>query len=62
MSEIKGQLLGILLAAMVFTLVGGAIYGIFTTLSSTVENKVSDAITAPEVIAPAAYDPVLLTY
>ena len=39
MSEIKGQILGIILVLTVFGAVGGTLVGIFRNLASTVENK-----------------------
>lgn len=39
MSEIKGQILGIILVLTVFGAVGGTLVGIFRSLASTVENK-----------------------
>ena len=44
MSEIKGQLLGIILVITVFGIVGGALAGIFASLTKTVEDKVSKEI------------------
>ena len=44
MSEIKGQLLGIILVITVFGIVGGALAGIFSSLTKTVEDKVSEEI------------------
>ena len=40
MSEIKGQLLGIILVLMVFGVVGAAIKGVFNTMKDSVEETV----------------------
>lgn len=44
MSEIKGQLLGIILVLMVFGIVAASLTAIFNGLSSTVANEVSNAV------------------
>ena len=44
MSEIKGQLLGIVLVLMVFGIVAAALTTIFTGLSNSVSGEVSKAI------------------
>lgn len=41
MSEIKGQILGIILVLMVFGVVAGAMTAVFSSLSKTVTDKVS---------------------
>lgn len=46
MSEIKGQLLGIILVLMVFGIVAGALTTIFTGLSNSVTSEVSKAISS----------------
>lgn len=52
MSEIKGQLLGIILTLSIFLAVGGVLAGVFTTLANNVESKVSEV---------ASYEPELET-
>ena len=42
MSEIKGQLLGILLVLMVFAAVSGAMVTVFTNLGNSVEAEVTE--------------------
>ena len=44
MSEIKGQLLGIILVVTIFGLVGGALTAIFYSLAHTVEVEVTDKV------------------
>lgn len=44
MSEIKGQLLGIILTLSIFLAVGGVLAGVFTTLANNVESKVSEVV------------------
>ena len=44
MSEIKGQILGIILVLTVFGAVGGTLVGIFRSLATTVENKVDSEV------------------
>ena len=44
MSEIKGQLLGIIIVLMVFAAVGGTMVTLFTSFSKTVENNVTSLI------------------
>lgn len=46
MSEIKGQLLGIVLVLMVFGIVAAALTTIFTGLSSSVTSQVSKAVSS----------------
>ena len=48
MSEIKGQLLGIILTLSIFLAVGATLAGVFSTMSSSDESKVSEVV---------AYDP-----
>ena len=48
MSEIKGQLLGIILVVMVFAAVGGVMIAAFRSLGATVNSEVSSAITEVE--------------
>ena len=45
MSEIKGQLLGIILVVMVFAAVGTVMVGAFRGFGTTISNQVSSAIT-----------------
>ena len=45
MSEIKGQLLGIILVVMVFVAVGGVMIGAFRNFGSTITSEVTSAIT-----------------
>ncbi len=61
MSEIKGQLLGILLVVMVFAAVGGAMVTVFTNLSDKVVSEVSEVYTELEsmTIASDLDDPSL---
>ena len=42
MSEIKGQLLGIILTLSIFLGVGAALTGVFSTMTHSVESKVSE--------------------
>ena len=42
MSEIKGQLLGIILTLSIFLAVGGVLTGVFSTMTNSVESKVSE--------------------
>ncbi len=44
MTEIKGQLLSIILVIAIFGVVAGALIGIFSTLTKSVEDKVSQEI------------------
>lgn len=44
MSEIKGQLLGIIIVLMVFAAVGGTMVTLFTSFSKTVENNVNSLV------------------
>ena len=44
MSEIKGQLLGIILVIMVFGIVAASITTVFKNLTSSVSSEVADAI------------------
>ena len=63
MSEIKGQLLGIILVVTIFGIVGGALAAIFSTLTNTVEDKVSEEIaTFDSLGSSAAYDGHYLQY
>ena len=45
MSEIKGQLLGIILVIMVFGIVAAGLTTVFKNLTSSVSSQVNDAIT-----------------
>lgn len=45
MSEIKGQLLGIILVIMVFGIVAAGLTTVFTNLTSSVSSEVSKAVT-----------------
>ena len=49
MSEIKGQLLGIILVLMIFTAISGAMVTVFTNLGNTVKNEVSEIVNGPAV-------------
>lgn len=42
MSEIKGQLLGIILVLMIFGVIGVALKGVFENMKDTVEDTVAD--------------------
>ena len=53
MSEIKGQLLGILLVALIYGAVAVCVTGIFTTLTTEVETQVNDEIAAVKKQEPA---------
>ena len=44
MSEIKGQLLGIILVITIFGVIGGALTAIFYSLTHTVEAEVTDKV------------------
>ncbi len=44
MSEIKGQLLGIILVLSIFLTVSVALTGIFTNMTNSVESKVSEVV------------------
>ena len=44
MSEIKGQLLGIILILSIFLTVGATLAGVFATMSNSVESKVSEVV------------------
>ena len=44
MSEIKGQLLGIIIVLMVFAAVGGAMVALFTNFSGSLEKTVSAVV------------------
>ena len=44
MSEIKGQLLGIILVIMVFGIVAAGLTTIFTNLTNTVSSEVTQAV------------------
>ena len=44
MSEIKGQLLGIILVIMVFGIVAASLTAVFTNLSNTVSSEVDKAV------------------
>lgn len=44
MSEIKGQLLGIILTLSIFLTVGATLAGVFATMSNSVESKVSEVV------------------
>lgn len=46
MSEIKGQLLGIIIVLMVFAAVGGAMVTLFTNFSNSIEGTVSEVVNA----------------
>lgn len=53
MSEIKGQLLGIILVVTIFGIVGGALAAIFANLTDTVEEKVSQEIADFDNLSPS---------
>lgn len=42
MSEIKGQILGVILVLMIFAVVATTMTGVFSSLSHTVTEKVND--------------------
>lgn len=42
MSEIKGQILGVILVLMVFAAVAGTMTAVFSNLSKTITNQVSE--------------------
>lgn len=44
MSEIKGQLLGIILVLSIFLTVSVALTAIFTNMTKSVENKISEMV------------------
>ena len=44
MSEIKGQLLGIILVLSIFLTVSVALTAIFTNMTKSVENKISEVV------------------
>ena len=46
MSEIKGQLLGIILVIMVFGIVAAGLTTVFTNLTSSVSSEVAKAVTS----------------
>lgn len=48
MSEIKGQLLGIILVLMIFGVVSGAMVALFSNFTKTVESHVSEMINENE--------------
>lgn len=48
MSEIKGQLLGIILVLMVFAAVSGAVTLTFRNLTTSISNQVSEVVTNAE--------------
>ena len=46
MSEIKGQILGIIIVLMIFGVVSGAMIALFNNLSQTVTDNVNELITS----------------
>lgn len=44
MSEIKGQILGIILVLSIFATVSATLAGVFTTMTGAVENQVSEIV------------------
>ena len=64
MSEIKGQLLGIIMVLLIFGTVSGVVAGVFATLKNTIasksENMVSDVQT--DLNSTSAFDGELLVY
>lgn len=46
MSEIKGQLLGIILVIMIFGIVAAGLTMVFTNLTNTVSSEVANAVTS----------------
>ena len=46
MSEIKGQILGIIIVLMIFGVVSGAMIAVFNNLSKTVTDNVNELITS----------------
>lgn len=50
MSEIKGQLLGMVLVLAIFAIVGGVLYGVFKETSTKIGDKVDSALSAQYVV------------
>ena len=44
MSEIKGQLLGMVLVLAIFAVVGGVLYGVFKNTADKIDQKVTSAV------------------
>ena len=63
MSEIKGQLLGIVMVLLVFGAVSGVITGIFYKLKTTIKNK-SDTMVedVEESLSTQSHEPLLTYY
>lgn len=55
MSEVKGQLLGIVLVLMVFAAVSGLMVTVFTSLSQNIEDQVDEVISTPSQRAPLSF-------
>ena len=51
MSEIKGQLLGIIIVLMVFAAVGGAMVALFTNFSNSLEGTVNTVVSEEQTEA-----------
>ena len=48
MSEIKGQLLGIIIVLMVFAAVSGAMIAMFNSFTETISNNVQEILSSTE--------------
>ena len=62
MSEIKGQILGIILVLTVFGAVGGTLVAIFKNLANTVESKVNSEVSQMATVEQASPRPAYLHY
>ena len=63
MSEIKGQLLGIVLVVAIFAAVGGVLLGAFKTAASNTAEKIKEQPTIQEPVeAHASLDSNLLSF
>lgn len=62
MSEIKGQILGIILVLTVFGAVGGTLVGVFRSLATTVENKTNSEVSQMQSIQISGPKTVYLHY
>ena len=60
MSEIKGQLLGIILVITIFGVVGGALAAIFYSMTHTIEVEVTDKVESYDHVdvPQASYNPL----
>jgi len=50
MSELKGQILGIVLVLMVFAAISATLVGIFTSMTNTVSSNVSHTLQSARMI------------